>query len=159
MIAADPAYWLDSQLGTRARIEPDVMADYIRCFSDPGTIAGSCSDYRAATDLADDDESFAARQKIGCPVLVLRGSHGFVGRAYEPLSLWQEYAADVRGTALPAGHFLPEEAPDLVLDALASFLGDTQRSDRERPVTAFRPPGCWPPSASSPAPRSPRLHR
>jgi pimeloyl-ACP methyl ester carboxylesterase len=103
------------------------MADYIRCFSDPGTIAGSCADYRAAasTDLTDDDESFSAGQKIGCPVLVLWGSKGFVGRAYEPLSVWQEYAADVRGNALPTGHFLPEEAPDLVLKAMAGFLGES----------------------------------
>ena len=125
MIAADPAFWLGSQMS--ARIEPGVMADYTRCFSDPGTIAGSCADYRAAasTDLADDDESFAAGQKIGCPVLVLWGSQGFVGRAYEPLSVWREYAADVRGTALPTGHFLPEEAPDRVLEALADFLGES----------------------------------
>jgi len=81
MIAADPAFWLDSQMD--ASIEPDVMADYIRCFSDPGTIAGSCADYRAAasTDLTDDDHTFAAGQKIGCPVLVLWGGEGFVGRA------------------------------------------------------------------------------
>jgi haloacetate dehalogenase len=123
MIAADPAFWLESQMSVR--IEPGVMADYIRCFSDPGTIASSCADYRAAasTDLAD-DESFAAG-KISCPVLVLWGSQGFVGRAYEPLSVWQEYAADVRGTALPAGHFLPEEAPDLVLKSLAGFLSES----------------------------------
>jgi hypothetical protein len=43
LIAAHPAFWLDSQMG--ASIEPDVMADYIRCFSDPGTIAGWCADH------------------------------------------------------------------------------------------------------------------
>jgi haloacetate dehalogenase len=128
MIGADPAFWLNSLigplLGTGASIEPDVLADYIRCFSDPGTIATSCADYRAAasTDLADDDESFAAGQRIGCPVLVLWGTQGFVGRGYQPLAVWQEYAADVRGTALPTGHFLPEEAPDLVIEALRDFL-------------------------------------
>jgi haloacetate dehalogenase len=127
MLAADPAFWIEAQIDPGARIEPDVMADYIRCFSDPGTIAGSCADYRAAasTDLTDDDESFTAGQKIACPVLVLWGSQGFVGRAYEPLTVWREYAADVRGTALPAGHFLPEQAPDLVLKALADFLGES----------------------------------
>lgn len=93
----------------------------------PATIAASCADYRAAasTDLTDDDENFAAGQKTGCPVLVLWGSQGFVGHAYEPLSVWQEHAADVRGTALPTGHFPPEEAPDLVLTALAGFLGES----------------------------------
>jgi Predicted hydrolases or acyltransferases (alpha/beta hydrolase superfamily) len=101
------------------------MEDYIRCFSDPRTIAGSCADYRSAAtiDLVHDDETFAAGRKLECPVLVLWGSQGFVGRGYHPLSVWQEYAIDVRGEALPTGHFLPEEAPELVIEALRDFLG------------------------------------
>ena len=51
------------------------------------------------------------------------GTQAFVGRGYEPLSVWQQYATDVRGAALPTGHFLPEEAPDLVTAALRDFLG------------------------------------
>jgi haloacetate dehalogenase len=130
MIGADPAFWLDALtrplLGAGASLEPDVLADYVRCFSDPATIAASCADYRAAAhaDLTDDDESFAAGQRIGCPVLVLWGTQGFVGRAYQPLAVWQQYGADVRGTALPTGHFVPEEAPELVIEALAGFLGE-----------------------------------
>ena len=128
MIAADPGYWVRSfispLLGEDASIEPHIMDDYIRCFADPGTIAGSCADYRAAasTDLIHDEESFAAGQKIDCPVLALWGTQAFVGRAYDPLSVWQQYATEVRGTALPTGHFLPEEAPDLVSAALLDFL-------------------------------------
>jgi haloacetate dehalogenase len=128
MIAADPGYWvraLTSQLlGAGAEIEPEVMADYIRCFRDPGTIAGSCADFRsgASPDLAHDDESFAAGQKVECPLLVLWGTQGMVGPGYDPLSIWQQYAADVRGHALPTGHFVAEEAPDLVTAALRDFL-------------------------------------
>jgi haloacetate dehalogenase len=128
MIAADPGYWVHALigplLGDGASIEPEVMADYVRCFRDPGTIAGSCADYRSAltADLAHDDETFAAGQKVECPVLALWGAQSLVGRGYEPLSVWQEYAADVRGGALPTGHFVPEEAPDLVSAALRDFL-------------------------------------
>jgi len=127
-IGADPGYWVRSLigplLGAGASIDPEVMADYIRCFRDPRTIAGSCADYRAAasTDLAHDDQSFAAGQKIDCPVLTLWGTQGFVGRGYEPLRVWQQYATDARGQELPTGHFLPEEAPDLVSAALRDFL-------------------------------------
>ena len=128
MIAADPSYWIRSfispLLGEGASIEPEVMEDYIRCFRDHGTVAGSCGDYRsgASTDLVHDEEAFAAGQKIECPVLTLWGAQAFVGRGYEPLSVWQQYATDVRGHALPTGHFLPEEAPDLVSAALRKFL-------------------------------------
>jgi haloacetate dehalogenase len=128
VIAADPGYWVRSLtgplLGEGASIDPEVMADYIRCFGDPGTIAGSCADYRSAAgiDPVHDEESFAAGQRVGCPVLVLWGTQGFVGRGYQPLEVWRQYAADVRGQALPAGHFLPEEAPDLVSATLCAFL-------------------------------------
>jgi len=129
MIAADPGFWVRSLigplLGPGASIEQPVMDDYIRCFTDLRTIAGSCADYRAAasTDLIHDEESAAAGQKIECPVLALWGTQAFVGRNYEPASVWAEYASHVRGSALPTGHFLPEEAPDLVSAALRDFLG------------------------------------
>jgi haloacetate dehalogenase len=51
----------------------------------------------------------------GPPLLFLHGG-------YEPLSVWPRYATDVRGAALPTGHFLPEEAPDLVTAALRDFF-------------------------------------
>ncbi len=128
MIAADPGYWIRSLtgplLGEGASIDPQVMADYIRCFCDPGTIAGSCADYRSAAgiDLVHDEESFAAGHRVECPLLVLWGTQGFVGRGYKPLGVWQQYATDVRSTALPTGHFLPEEAPAEVAAALRDFL-------------------------------------
>jgi haloacetate dehalogenase len=128
MLAADPGWWVRTVvrelLGPGASIEPDVMEDYIRCFRDPRTIAGSCADYRSAAgiDLAHDEDSLAAGQKVECPVLALWGEHSFVGRGYDPLSVWQQYAPDVRGHPLPAGHFLPEEAPDLVTTALRDFF-------------------------------------
>jgi haloacetate dehalogenase len=129
MIAADPGYWLravtDQLLGDGASIKPEVMDDYIRCFRDPRAIAAVCADYRSAgtTDLVHDDESFRIGQKIECPVMVLWGNQGMVGGpAYNPLGIWQQYATDVRGHALPTGHFLPEEAPDLVAAAVRDFL-------------------------------------
>ena len=129
MIGADPEFWIRSivspLLGEGASLNEAAMEDYVRCFRDPRTIAGSCADYRSAAsiDVTHDDETFAAGQKIGCPVLVLWGARGFVGREYEPLTVWREYATDVSGQALPTGHFVPEEAPEAVIAALRDFLG------------------------------------
>jgi haloacetate dehalogenase len=128
LIAADPGFWVRSLiaplLGPGASIDPPVLEDYVRCFTDPRTIAASCADYRAAasTDLLHDEETFAAGQRIECPVLALWGTEAFVGRGYDPLAVWHQYATDLRGTALPTGHFLPEEAPDQVTAALRDFL-------------------------------------
>ena len=135
LIAADPGYWVrffvSPLLGEGRSIDSDVMEDYIRCFRDPATVAASCADYRSAAgiDLAHDEASFVAGQRVECPVLALWGAQAFVGREYEPVRVWQQYATDVRGQELPTGHFLPEEAPDLVNAALRGFL------DRGTPVT------------------------
>jgi haloacetate dehalogenase len=128
LVAGDPGYWIRTLagqlLGKGASIEPAVMEDYVRCFSDPETIAGSCADFRSmvSIDLAHDEETSAAGQKIDCPLLVLWGTQSIGSAGTEPLSIWQQYAPDVRGHALPTGHFLPEEAPDLVSAALRDFL-------------------------------------
>lgn len=50
------------------------------------------------------------------------GEYSFVGRGRHPLGVWQQYAPDVYGHALPVGHFLPEEAPDLLTAALRDFF-------------------------------------
>jgi haloacetate dehalogenase len=110
-----------------ASIEPEGMADYIRCFDDPRAIAASCADFRATLgpDLAHGEETVAAGQKVECPVLVLWATRGMAtgfGPDYDPLGIWQQYAPDIRGHGVPTGHFVPEEAPGLVVDALRDFL-------------------------------------
>jgi len=55
--------------------------------------------------------------------LVLWGGKGLVGRQYDVLAVWRERAGDVRGRALPAGHFLPEEAPAETARELQDFFG------------------------------------
>jgi haloacetate dehalogenase len=128
MIADDPGFWVRSLfgqlIGKGASIKPEVMQDYIRCFRDPAMVAASCADYRSAltVDLVHDDETFAAGRKVECPLLVLWGTQGMTGPGSDPIGIWQQYASDVRGHAVPTGHFIPEEAPDLVTAALRGFL-------------------------------------
>jgi haloacetate dehalogenase len=62
------------------------------------------------------------QQKVRCPLLVLWGEKGFIGRKYDILATWRERAEDVQGYALPSGHFLPEEAPEETCQALQAFL-------------------------------------
>lgn len=102
--------------------DPEAMAEYDRCFKQPETIHAMCEDYRAAAsiDLAHDAEDEDA--KVECPVQILWGSRGVVGQLYDPLAVWANYAADLRGKAIDAGHFLVEERPDAVLAALDDFL-------------------------------------
>jgi haloacetate dehalogenase len=102
-----------------------VWAEYARCFRAPGAFSAICEDYRAAAtiDLEHDEADAAANRKITCPLLVLWGKGGFVGRTYDPLAVWRAYAHNRQGAAVDAGHFLPEEDPDGTLAALTAFLG------------------------------------
>jgi haloacetate dehalogenase len=104
--------------------DENAVREYVRCFSDPAVIAATCADYRAAAgvDLLHDDADAEAGRRVSCPLLALWGEHSFVGRTYDVLQIWREYADDVRGTAVPSDHYLPEEAPTEVTSALREFL-------------------------------------
>ena len=102
-------------------IEPEAMAEYERCFCRPEAIHAACEDYRASAgiDLEHDRASRAAGEKIACDTLLLWGARGVVARLFDPLALWQaQCAGRVSGRAVPAGHFIPEELPDLTVAAL-----------------------------------------
>ena len=97
------------------------MAEYSREFSDVETIDATCEDYRASASIDLDHDS--ADEKIVCPVLALWGAKGLVGKLYDVPATWREKAvSDVEGHALPCGHFLPEEQPDLTAAYLIDFL-------------------------------------
>lgn len=127
MIGADPdGYWLKkcgSGSAGLAPFTPAALVEYLRCFRDPAAIHASCEDYRAAAtiDIAHDDAD--GGRKVDCPLLVLWGRDGVIGRCFDPLALWRERARDVRGHALPGGHYLAEELPDAVAAELEAFFG------------------------------------
>jgi len=45
-----------------------------------------------------------------------------VHRLFTPIEDWSAVATDVHGKALPSGHFIPEQVPDLLLAELLPFL-------------------------------------
>jgi haloacetate dehalogenase len=127
MIGADPD-WYWRRHTTRRTPPPDFFApealeDYLRCFRDPATIHAICEDYRAGAtvDFAQ-DEADRGRKRIACPLLALWGREGKLDAWYDVLAVWRDWADDVRGRALPCGHYLPEEAPDEVYAELKAFF-------------------------------------
>jgi haloacetate dehalogenase len=131
MMGADPDWFIEKKLAKTKQglsfFDPAALAEYKRCFRDPATIHAICEDYRATfgVDLAMDAEDFAAGRKIACPLLLLWGATGGVGRNHDSLAIWPRYAADIRaGKALPCGHYLSEEAPDETYAELRAFFAD-----------------------------------
>jgi haloacetate dehalogenase len=99
-------------------IEPRAVDHYVSVFT-PAAIAAWCAEYRAAfhLDRALDRQDRADGRAIGCPVLVHWGAS-----EDSVLPIWHRWATDVRGAALPGGHFIPEEAGDALAASLRRFL-------------------------------------
>ncbi len=127
MIGADPAFVMGAKMTAGSAgdspFTPEAWAEYVRCFT-PEMIHASCEDYRAAAsiDLEHDRADREAGNRVRCPLLALWGAHGVIEKCFRPLDEWRRVADDVRGHALPGGHYLPEELPDLVAAELERFL-------------------------------------
>jgi haloacetate dehalogenase len=128
LIEADPEGYLRSVMGSRsAGLKPfteQAFAEYLRCLQRPGSARGICEDYRASAgiDLEHDRADLVGGRHLNLPLLVLWGAEGTVGRCFDPLKEWQQVASNVRGKALPAGHYLAEEVPERLLAEALDFL-------------------------------------
>jgi haloacetate dehalogenase len=129
IINAAPEAWFRAHTSREPKDEgffhPEALADYLACARNPDMIRGMCEDYRAAAtiDLEHDRATRAAGRKVQCPMLMLWGAKGKIGKWYEPLPIWRQYcAAEVTGGPVDSGHYLVEEAPAEVLAAFGQFF-------------------------------------
>jgi len=128
LIRANPDLYLKQTMGARkaglAPFTQAAYAEYLRCLHDPATAHGMCEDYRASAtiDLEHDHADRNAGHKIACPVLALWGAEGTIEKCFDPLEEWRRVAANVSGESLPCGHYIPEEAPELLLERILPFL-------------------------------------
>jgi haloacetate dehalogenase len=130
LIGADPEFYLLQTLGGRfaglAPFTAEALDEYKRSIRQAGAIRGICEDYRASAtiDLEHDRLDIAEGKRLAMPLLALWGAHGAIERCFKPLDEWRKRAADVRGHALPCGHYIAEEVPQLLLEELLTFLKD-----------------------------------
>jgi haloacetate dehalogenase len=115
-------------IGNQPERYPDeVVEAYRRRLLEPGAVEGMCEDYRAGAtiDRELDEADRADGRQIGCPTLALWGTRGALPVFYDDvLAVWRDWAPTVRGRAVEASHFLPEDAPDEVAGELAGFFAD-----------------------------------
>jgi haloacetate dehalogenase len=127
LIGADPDWfwrWHTARGPDTGFFEPEALAEYLACFRDPETIRAICDDYRAGAtiDCEHDWADKRAGRRIACPVLALWGAEAKLEAWYDTLAVWREWADDVRGRALPCGHYLAEEAPEETARELLAFF-------------------------------------
>jgi haloacetate dehalogenase len=130
LIEANPVAYLHDVIGRRhaglTAFAPQALAEYERCIAIPGTAQSICEDYRAGAgiDLEHDRADRNSGHKLTQPLRVLWGEQGAVGRCFDVPTLWREAAHHFSGRVLPCGHYIAEEAPELLLSDVFEFFKD-----------------------------------
>ncbi|CAK9782630.1 haloacetate dehalogenase H-1 [Cutaneotrichosporon oleaginosum] len=126
-IASNPETFINACMVKFAGANPfaeEALQEYLRCAKLEGWAVGVCEDYRASAsiDLEHDRADRDAGRKVQAPMLAIWGAAGIVERCFDPLTEWRRVATDVRGGTVPCGHYIPEEAPDAMLERALPFL-------------------------------------
>ena len=132
ILEASPEAIIDNALGgwgSPSSVFPsDVREAYIQALSNGDHVHAICEEYRAAAtiDREHDKADIAAARRLACPVLALWSAPGALDSWYTdaggPIALWQQWADDVQGHSIKAGHFFPEEAPAQTAETLERFF-------------------------------------
>jgi pimeloyl-ACP methyl ester carboxylesterase len=128
LIAASPDTFFGQFLDAWTKVEGAIPAPVRRRYLDAcGTaqaIHAVCEDYRASAfvDPAQDEEDRRAGRRLNMPVLAMWQDPGEQTLPFDPRKIWGSWASNLQTKVLPCGHFLPEEQPAEVAEALESFL-------------------------------------
>ena len=102
------------------------LHEYCRTYRQPGAMRAGFSLYRSMIqDIADNTKNIA-RLKLPMPVLTVAGGTSYPhgrGRGEEAEKSLKQVALNVRSVIVPnCGHFVPEEAPEVLNCELQSFF-------------------------------------
>lgn len=125
MIGADPdlffGYFLDEWTQDAAAIPSEVRQQYLA--ASRSAIPSIVADYRASAfvDVRHDEIDRASGNTLAMPVTVLQKDWGHV-LPYDAAALWSAWTTDLNHEFFDAGHFVAEEQPDIVVDAVRALL-------------------------------------
>ncbi|MFC3996860.1 alpha/beta fold hydrolase [Nocardiopsis sediminis] len=106
-------------------IPAEAVAVYVRAVREPGALRATFENYRDI-DLTMEQSKRRMAEKLSIPVLGIGGAAS-TGTGAE--AQMREVADDVTGAVIAdAAHFVPEEAPEALLAALAPFLAPYRAS-------------------------------
>ena len=115
--------WFYQNYGARPdAITADAVKEYLRTYSQADALRAGFNYYRnTPTDIAQ-NEALVAKFKLPMPVLALGGAEGW-GRGEEVLDSCKRVALNVRGGIIEnAGHWIPEEQPEILSEQLLEFF-------------------------------------
>jgi len=123
--------WIFATKSTRSyAIEPAAIAEYTRQYSAPGAMRAGFAWYRANFDadgLA--QAKVRATKRLTMPVLALGGSDGVGDALRMTIATIGDHVqgGPILGATEGCGHFLPEECPDELTEAVLKFWQSTPR--------------------------------
>lgn len=125
MIAAYPdgffSHFLDIWTNDPQAIPADVRAAYLDACRD--AVPSIVADYRASAgiDVDHDQTDRDAGNRLRMPVSVLQQDWG-AALGFDAAALWSTWAPDLRHSTVTCGHFMAEEAPADIAEALRDLL-------------------------------------
>ncbi|TDC38487.1 alpha/beta hydrolase [Micromonospora sp. 15K316] len=114
-------HFLDVWTRNPEAIPADVRAAYLA--ASRSAVTSIVADYRATAgiDVAHDQADRAAGNRLRMPVTVLQQDWG-AALGYDAAELWRAWAPDLEHRTVSSGHFMAEEAPAEVVEALRTLL-------------------------------------
>ncbi|RFU24848.1 hypothetical protein B7463_g11491, partial [Scytalidium lignicola] len=129
MISQNPRVFAELFMGGRhgglKAFTEECFAEYVSVLENPDAVEAMCEDYRASstTDMDEAREDIAAKRLIQNPLRVLWGKFGVIERCFNAVEEWKQVSAsDVDGQAVESGHYIPEEASDVVVKNVKEFF-------------------------------------
>ncbi|MCW8102002.1 alpha/beta fold hydrolase [Streptomyces tauricus] len=125
LIGASPdaffGHFLDVWTRDPAAVPPDVRAAYLAASG--AAVPSIVADYRASAgvDVTHDRADREAGNRLRMPVSVLQQDWG-AALGFDAAALWSAWADDLRHSTVSCGHFMAEEAPDVVVEAIRDLL-------------------------------------
>jgi pimeloyl-ACP methyl ester carboxylesterase len=129
MISQNPKFFAEVFMGGRhaglGTFTPECFAQYMAVLEQPEAVHAMCEDYRASAtiDMDEAKEDIANERFIQTPLMVLWGKHGVIEKSFDAIAEWKAVSrSDVVGKAVDCGHYIPEEAPDIVEESIKGFF-------------------------------------
>lgn len=131
MIGNDPRKFAELFMGGRyASLDmwhPEAWEEYVKNLKDRDAVHAMCEDYRASAsvDLEEARQDIVENRLINVPLRVLWGKHGVIEQCFEAVDEWKKVAENgviVDGSSIDCGHYIPEEAPEIIVKNIIEFF-------------------------------------
>jgi haloacetate dehalogenase len=124
VINVDPEAWYAPKADPATMGEAN-HAEFREAIRNPQVVRAMLEDYRAGLtiDRAHEELDKALGRRLEIPLLVLWSLRDDLEELYgDPLTIWRDWAIDVRGHGIDSAHHMAEEAPDALADSLCRFF-------------------------------------